>query len=143
MTRSHVLSIAAIALLVPAAGARAAAPPPPELPEPTFKSVSKEVLIPMDDGVKLAATIALPVARTAQTPLPGRFPVVVGHDAVQPQRRLRLLRRRTSSRRAGWSAPSSTCAARAAAAATSRATTSRRARRATATTSIEYLGTQP
>ena len=72
-------------------------------------------------------------------PLPGR----AGHDAVRPQRRLRLLSAPTSSRRAAWSAPSPTCAAPAAAAATSRATTSRRARRATATTLVEYLGTQP
>ncbi|MGH2837377.1 MAG: CocE/NonD family hydrolase [Thermoleophilaceae bacterium] len=74
---SHVLVLAAIALLVPATGAHAAAPPPPELPEPTLQSVSQEVLIPMDDGVKLGATIALP-SEDGQTPLPGPFPVVVG-----------------------------------------------------------------
>jgi len=54
-----------------------AAPPPPELPEPSYQSVSREVLIPMDDGVNLAATIALPSEDGAE-PLPGRFPVVVG-----------------------------------------------------------------
>src|SRR3954451_13091780 len=55
----------------------AAAAAPPKLPDPTFKSVSKEVLIPMDDGVRLAATVALP-SRDGSTPAPGRFPVVVG-----------------------------------------------------------------
>lgn len=63
-------------VLLPASGAAAAAPPP-QLPEPTFKSVSREVLIPMDDGVRLAATVALP-SQDGQTPLPGPFPVVLG-----------------------------------------------------------------
>jgi putative CocE/NonD family hydrolase len=63
-------------LLVPTAGARGDAPPP-ELPEPTYQSVSHEVLIPMDDGANLAATIALP-SEDGQTPASGRFPVVVG-----------------------------------------------------------------
>ena len=63
-------------LVLPAAMAHAAAPPP-ELPEPTYQSVSKELLIEMDDGVKLGATIAFP-SEDGQTPLPGRFPVVVG-----------------------------------------------------------------
>ncbi len=71
--------IVAIAMVaaVGAPASPAAAAPPPELPEPTFQSVSHEVLIPMDDGVQLAATIALP-SRDGQTPLPGRFPVVLG-----------------------------------------------------------------
>lgn len=54
-----------------------AAAPPPKLPDPTYKSVAKEVLISMDDGVKIAATVALP-SQDGQTPLPGPFPVVVG-----------------------------------------------------------------
>ena len=33
---------------------------PPTLPEPRFQSVEHEVLIKMDDGVKLGATVALP-----------------------------------------------------------------------------------
>ena len=81
---------------------RTPGPPPPTLPEPTYKSVSQEVLIEMDDGVKLGATIALPVGGrrdAASGPLPGRR----RHDAVQPQRPLRLLPAATSSRRAGWS----------------------------------------
>jgi uncharacterized protein len=67
--------VSAIALI--AAPARAASPPPPELPAPTYQSVSQEVLIPMDDGVRIAATVAWPSA-DGQTPLPGRFPVVLG-----------------------------------------------------------------
>lgn len=51
--------------------------PPPKLPAATWKSVSREVLIPMDDGVKLAATIAWP-SRDGATPAKGRFPVVFG-----------------------------------------------------------------
>ena len=65
---------AAIALAVPST---ADAADPPKLPAPEFKSVSREVLIPMDDGVNIAATVALP-SRDGQTPLPGPFPVVLG-----------------------------------------------------------------
>jgi putative CocE/NonD family hydrolase len=54
-----------------------AAAPPPELPVPAYQSVSQEVLIPMDDGVQLGATVAFPSA-DGQTALPGPFPVVVG-----------------------------------------------------------------
>ncbi|MGH2987759.1 MAG: CocE/NonD family hydrolase [Solirubrobacterales bacterium] len=56
--------------------APAVAASPPKLPPPTYESVSEEILIPMDDGVRLAATVALPSA-DGQTPLPGRFPVVL------------------------------------------------------------------
>jgi putative CocE/NonD family hydrolase len=49
---------------------------PPTLPDPTYKSVSKEVLIPMDDGVKLGATVAFP-SEDGATPAPARFPVVL------------------------------------------------------------------
>lgn len=63
------------AIVVPVWPASAA--PPPELPDPTFKSVSEEVLIAMDDGVELGATVARP-SLDGQTPLPGPFPVVVG-----------------------------------------------------------------
>jgi putative CocE/NonD family hydrolase len=75
-TWGRVAAIAAACAIGCAAPAGAAAPPP-ELPEPTFQSVAHEVLIPMDDGVMLAATVALPSA-DGQTPLPGPFPVVVG-----------------------------------------------------------------
>ncbi|MEA2403485.1 MAG: uncharacterized protein QOE08_132 [Thermoleophilaceae bacterium] len=57
--------------------ASAAPAPPPKLPAATYKSVSKEVLVTMDDGVRIAGTVALPSA-DGQTPLPGKFPVVVG-----------------------------------------------------------------
>jgi putative CocE/NonD family hydrolase len=65
------------AIVIPASPVLAATSPPPELPPPTYQSVSKEVLIPMDDGVRLAATVAWPSA-DGQTPLAGRFPVVFG-----------------------------------------------------------------
>jgi putative CocE/NonD family hydrolase len=64
-------------LLGIACAAPASAAPPPELPDPTFQSVSQEVLITMDDGVQLAGTVALP-SLDGQTALPGPFPVVVG-----------------------------------------------------------------
>ena len=51
--------------------------PAPVLPAPTYQSVSHEVLIEMDDGVKLGATVALPSA-DGVVPLPGRYPVVFG-----------------------------------------------------------------
>jgi putative CocE/NonD family hydrolase len=70
-----VVAIAAAVSATPAPAASAA--PPPQLPAPTYQSVSKEVLIPMDDGVRLAATVAWPSA-DGQTPLAGRFPVVFG-----------------------------------------------------------------
>ena len=74
MRRLLLLALAAT-LLLPARAAADA--PPPVLPEPTYESVSEEVLIEMDDGVRLAATIARP-SEDGQTPLPGRRPVVVG-----------------------------------------------------------------
>src|SRR5687768_13967179 len=69
------LTIVAVTFALPAGAAQAQAPP--VLPEPTYQSVAQEVLIPMDDGVKLAATIALP-SEDGENALPGPFPVVVG-----------------------------------------------------------------
>jgi uncharacterized protein len=69
------LAVAVAAAVLPVSAALAA--PPPELPAPTYQSVSQEVLIPMDDGVRLAATVAFP-STDGQTPLAGRFPVVLG-----------------------------------------------------------------
>ena len=63
----------ALAAGAPAARAEAA---PPTLPAPTYQSVSMETLVPMDDGVRLAATVYLP-SRDGKTPAPGRFPVVL------------------------------------------------------------------
>ena len=71
------IRVAALSLALVLPASASAAPDPPKLPEPTFKSVSHEVLIPMDDGVLLAATVALP-SQDGQTALPGPFPVVVG-----------------------------------------------------------------
>jgi uncharacterized protein len=67
---------AAAAMAVACAPARAATPPPPAMPPATYKSVSKEVLVTMDDGVKIGTTVAFPSA-DGSTPLPGRFPVVL------------------------------------------------------------------
>lgn len=55
----------------------AAADEPPALPAPTYQSISREVLLTMDDGVKLAATVALP-SEDGETRLPGPLPTVVG-----------------------------------------------------------------
>lgn len=76
-------ALCALALSVPAP---AAAAPPPAMPPATYKSVSKEMLIGMDDGVRLAATVVLP-SLDGSTPAPGRFPVVLqttpyGRDGV-------------------------------------------------------------
>jgi putative CocE/NonD family hydrolase len=67
---------ATVAALGLAPGAAAAAPAP-KLPDPTYKSISREVLVTMDDGVQIAGTIALP-SKDGKTPLRRRVPVVVG-----------------------------------------------------------------
>ena len=51
------LVFALLAGFVPTA---AMAGPPPKLPDPTYKSISKEVLVTMDDGVKIATTVGFP-----------------------------------------------------------------------------------
>ncbi|MFL5846136.1 MAG: CocE/NonD family hydrolase [Solirubrobacteraceae bacterium] len=59
-------------------GAAQAAVPPAKLPAPTYPAtVSREVLLPMDDGVKIGMTVTLPSV-DGTTPAPGRFPVVLG-----------------------------------------------------------------
>jgi hypothetical protein len=68
--------VAVVAVVVTCGAAPALGAPPPKLPDPTYQSVSKEVLIPMDDGVELAATVAWP-SRDGKTAAPGRFPVVL------------------------------------------------------------------
>jgi putative CocE/NonD family hydrolase len=60
-------------LLLPGTSAAA---PAPQLPAPTHQSVAKEVLVEMDDGVKIATTVAFPSA-DGQSPLPGKFPVIL------------------------------------------------------------------
>ncbi len=74
MSRALAALAALAALTLPAA---AAAAPPPTLPPAGYQSVSEEVLIEMDDGVKLGATVARP-SLDGETPVPGRFPVVLG-----------------------------------------------------------------
>ena len=69
------LTLAILLAALAAAPARAA-DPPPELPPATYKTVSQEVLVPMDDGVRLAATVTFP-SLDGSTPAPGKFPVVV------------------------------------------------------------------
>lgn len=55
-----------------------AAAPPAKLPAPTYPAtVSQEVLVPMDDGVKIGMTVTLP-SQDGKTAAPGRFPVVLG-----------------------------------------------------------------
>lgn len=61
----------------PRSAAGATEPADPQLPEPRFQSVSREVLITMDDGVELAATIAFP-SRDGETRIEDRRPVVFG-----------------------------------------------------------------
>ena len=68
--------VALLWTLLAGAAAPAMAAPPPVVPEPTFDSVSQEVLVEMDDGVRLAATVVLP-SRDGATPAEGRFPVVL------------------------------------------------------------------
>ena len=63
----------AATLAMPVGIAYAEPPPPPTLPEPTYQSVSQELLIEMDDGVKLGATIAFP-SEDGEKPLPGQLP---------------------------------------------------------------------
>jgi putative CocE/NonD family hydrolase len=67
--------LVAAAVLVTAVPA-CPATPPPTMPPATYKSVSKEVLVTMDDGVKIGTTVAFPSA-DGTNPLPGRFPVVL------------------------------------------------------------------
>src|SRR4051794_37209178 len=67
--------LVAVAALVACAPARAVAPPP-AMPPAVYKSVSKEVLVTMDDGVRIGTTVAFPSA-DGSTPLPGPFPVVL------------------------------------------------------------------
>ena len=91
--------------------------PAPVLPAPTYQSVSHEVLIKMDDGVKLGATVALP-SRDGETPMRGKFPVVLGMTPYGRNGGLLAATRPTSGRPAASPARSSTCAAPAGAAAT-------------------------
>jgi len=76
-SRAALLALVVAAFMAAPGAASSAEPPPPELPAPTYSSVAKEVLIEMDDGVELGATIAFP-SKDGVEPAPGRFPVVFG-----------------------------------------------------------------
>lgn len=70
-------AIAVVVSVAASTAARADTPAPaPQLPPATYKTVAQEVLIPMDDGVRLAATVTFP-SRDGSTPASGRFPVVL------------------------------------------------------------------
>lgn len=70
------LLVALPAVLGPPAVADADPVPAPTLPEETFDSVSEEVLVEMDDGVELAATVVRP-SEDGETVAEGEFPVVL------------------------------------------------------------------
>ena len=67
------IALLATLALPPVAAAQA---PPPKLPEPTYRSVAEEIAIPMDDGVRLGATVTFP-STDGESRAPGRFPVVL------------------------------------------------------------------
>jgi putative CocE/NonD family hydrolase len=73
--------ILAFVLAAPAAAAR-------QERKPTYRVIEQDVFIPMDDGVKLAATIGLP-SKDGRTVAPGRFPPILtmtpyGKDLSSP-----------------------------------------------------------
>lgn len=81
--RSELLGIAAVllaSLALPAQASDHREQQPafrvPPMPAATFQTTSRYVTIPMDDGVRLGATITFP-SRDAATPARGRFPVVL------------------------------------------------------------------
>ena len=68
---------AALLALAVLAGPAAASAPPATLPAPAYEqTVSKEVLVRMDDGVDIATTLTFP-SHDGSSPAPGRFPVVL------------------------------------------------------------------
>ena len=80
---------ALVATLVVPAAARSSAPhvtTAPPVPAASYQTVSDYVMIPMDDGVRLGATITWP-SKDGKTRAPGKFPVVLsmtpyGRDGV-------------------------------------------------------------
>src|SRR4051794_14190051 len=69
--------LAAFAVLAVAAPAARADSPYPPLPPATYQTVSHDVFLPMDDGIKIAMTVTQP-SLDGQTPAPGNFPVILG-----------------------------------------------------------------
>ncbi|MGH2981879.1 MAG: CocE/NonD family hydrolase [Solirubrobacterales bacterium] len=78
MRRGQLRAVAFLALLplLLFVTAAPAAEPAPQLPPPTYETVSQQILIPMDDGVRLAATVTQP-SLDGVSAAPGRFPVVL------------------------------------------------------------------
>jgi uncharacterized protein len=77
MTALRILLAALACSLCASPASALAVAPPAKLPDPTYpKTVAKEVLVAMDDGVNIAATVTLP-SIDGSTPAPGRFPVVL------------------------------------------------------------------
>src|SRR3954465_5713287 len=65
------------ALVVPARATSSSADrKAPALPAPSYKTVSKYLMIPMDDGVRVGATITWP-SKDGSSRAPGKFPVVL------------------------------------------------------------------
>jgi len=84
MTWRGTLVGCALLCALSAPAAQAAGPPP--LPPATYQTVSEYRMIPMDDGVKLGATITYP-SKDGSTVAPGKFPVIFsmtpyGRDGV-------------------------------------------------------------
>jgi putative CocE/NonD family hydrolase len=75
MRLRRLLVAAFVAVLAPAT-AHAASPYPP-LPPATYQTVSSDVFLPMDDGVRIAMTVTRP-SLDGVTPAPGNFPVILG-----------------------------------------------------------------
>lgn len=75
-----------VVLPAQAKSASTAARTAPPVPAASYQTVSDYVMIPMDDGVRLGATITYP-SKNGKTRAPGRFPVVLsmtpyGRDGV-------------------------------------------------------------
>ena len=68
--------VVATALAAAAMGSGDALADAPALPPATYQTVSEQVLVPMDDGVRIATTVTFP-SLDGQTPAPGKFPVVL------------------------------------------------------------------
>ncbi|MBV9212484.1 MAG: CocE/NonD family hydrolase [Actinobacteria bacterium] len=76
MTRARAAAAVVGALAGILLAGTAAIAAPPKLPPATFKSVTREVLVRMDDGIRIAGSVALP-SHDGKDPAKGRFPVVL------------------------------------------------------------------
>lgn len=78
--------VATVAVVPATAKTGRAEPTSPPVPKATYQTVSKYLMIPMDDGVRLGATVTFP-SKDGKTAAPGKFPVVLsmtpyGRDGV-------------------------------------------------------------